>query len=159
VNQKSEVRSQRSDKIVCAITRRQLLAMSAAIGVNAFTWRAHAIVPAKNLEEVWPDVLAGKFGLAVERLQLHVTEWPLDRGARSNLAVVQFAAEMFDKAEENLGRVVRLQRGVAPSAGLRFDIDYFEAWYRLAQLRAGRAPDTPPPTSPRSLLVVLARTQ
>jgi hypothetical protein len=141
------------------VARRQFLAMSAAIGATAIARRANAVEPAKKLEDVWPAIRAGEFDQAAQRLQLHVTEWPLDRGARADLAVMQFAAEMFDKAEENFGRVVKLRRGVAQSSGPHFDIDYLEAWYRLAQLRASHTPDTPSPVSPHSLLAVLARAE
>ena len=159
MNPKSEIRCQRSDWIVRGVTRRQFLTATAAIGAASFAYRTHALESAKNLEEVWSDVRAGRFELAVQRLQLHVTDWPLDRDARSSLAVMQFAAGAFDSAAENLGRVVKLQRGVSQAARPRFEIDYLEAWYRLAQLRAGRTPDILHPASPHSLLAVLVRAE
>jgi hypothetical protein len=127
------------------------------MGASAFTQRAFAVEPASKLEEVWAEIQAGKFDLAAQRLQLHATEWPLDREVRANLAIMQFAAEMFDKAEENFRWVVKLQRARTPVATQPFNIDYLEAWYHLAQLRAGHAPDAPTPASAHSLLLVLRR--
>ncbi len=137
------------------VTRRHAFILASAVAAHAITPRAFALEPAKSLEQVWPEVRAGSFEVAVQRLQVHVTEWPLDRAARSNLAMLQFATETFDKAEENFRRVVKLQRAMTPSAGPRFDMDYLEAWYYLSQLRAGRTPDMPPFASAYSLLSIL----
>jgi hypothetical protein len=115
---------------------------------------ASALEPASDL---WTEIKAGKFEIAVQRLQLHVAEWPLDRDARSDLAIMQFAAGEFAKSEENLARIIKLQRGFASGGNRLLDMEYLEAWYRLAQLRAGHALDTPSPISPNSLLAVLAR--
>lgn len=114
---------------------------------------AFALDPAKTLEEVSAEVQAGNFELAAQRLQLHVTEWPLDRDARANLAMIQFGAEQFVTAEQNLGRIVKLQRGFS-SVRTPVDPDYLEAWYWIALRRAGHLTDAPPPTLSPSLLAV-----
>lgn len=131
-----------------------MLLMSAA-GASVFASRVCALEPAAKLANVWPEVQAGTFDMAAERLQLHVTEWPLDRNARSSLAILQFAAGMFDKASDNLGRVVKLERGYDSQIDPLIDIDYLETWFRLSRLRAGRVIDAPPRVSPYSLLVLL----
>ena len=120
-----------------------------------FARRASALEPASDL---WAEIRAGKFEIAVQRLQSHVAEWPLDRDARSDLAIMQFAAGEFGRSEENFARIIKLQRGFASRGNRLLDMEYLEAWYRLAQLRAGHTPDTPPPMSPNSLLAVLAGT-
>jgi hypothetical protein len=142
-----------------AINRRRALALVSGIGMFAVKWPALALAQAEKLDDVWPEVQAGAFDVAVQRLQLHVTEWPLDREARTSLAIMQFAAEIFDQAVENLGRIVKLGRASASGAGGKLDIEYLEAWYRLAQLRAGDTPDTPQPGSPHSLLRLLQQGQ
>lgn len=136
------------------IARRQALLLMSASGIGVFGgWPARALEPAEKLADVWPAVQAGKFDLAAQRLQVYVTEWPLNQDARSNLAILQFGAGMFAEAEKNLGRIVKLRRTYA--ADPRFELQYLEAWYRIAQLRAGQAPATPPPATARSLLTLL----
>lgn len=142
-----------------ALSRRHALMLLATAGVSTVTRSAGAIEPAKTIKEVWPELQAGNFEHAVQRLQLYVTEWPLDREVRSNLAIMQFAAELFEKSAENLRWVVRLERAIVHGSGLRFDMDYIEAWYHVAQLRAGHSPDTPSPPYPYSLLTVLTGAQ
>jgi len=140
-------------------TRRHVLCGMLAVGTIPFARHALALEPASDRKDIWAEIKAGRFDIAAQRLQLHVTEWPLDRDARSDLAIVQFAAGEFDKAAENLARIIKLQRGFASKGNQLLEMEYREAWYRLAQLRAGHTPDTPPPISPNSLLAVLARSQ
>jgi tetratricopeptide (TPR) repeat protein len=136
-----------------AVTRRQALASVAALGASAFIPSALALDPAKTLEDVSAEVQAGKFELAAQRLQLHLTEWPLDRDARANLAMTQFGAEQFAMAEQNLGRIVKLQRSYSRDR-TPVDPDYLEAWYWIARCRAGQPTDVPPATLTPSFLAV-----
>src|SRR5262245_48185405 len=124
-----------------AVTRRRAWAIVAALGVSALTERALALEPAKELDDVSRAIQTGDFATAVQRLQLHAADWALDRGVRTDLAIMQFAAWMFDKAEQSLGCVVRNERRVTSGGNPDFGTEYNEAWYRLAQLRAGQVPD------------------
>src|SRR5688572_18021896 len=106
------MRGRGSPKTLRVIGRRCALILMSA-GAVVLACPARALDPAAKLEDVWSEVQRGAFDLAAQRMQMHVTEWPLDRDARSSLAILQFAAGMFDKAAENLGRIVKLQRGYA----------------------------------------------
>ncbi len=138
-----------------APTRRGLLAILAAMGVAGVSRHALALAPAQELSEVWPEVLAGDFTTAAARLDLHVTEWPLDHKARINPPAMQFAAGAFENAIGHLEREVHLRRGYARSRPTSTDFDWPESLLYLSRLRAGVSAEIPQPQYNPSLLSLL----
>jgi len=69
---------------------------------------------------------------------------------------MQFGAGMFNPAEENFWRIVKLERSYAEVEGSRLDLQHTEAWLYLSRLRLGRSDKAAEPKSTNSLLYLLS---
>ena len=138
------------------LSRRSAIAILAFVGAGGLAAKAFALQPAGNVEDIWPEITAGDFATAATRLQLYVDDRPADQAARVSLAIMQFGAGMFNPAEENFWRIVKLERSYAEVEGSRLDLQHTEAWLYLSRLRLGRSDKAAEPKSTNSLLYLLS---